>query len=281
MIDDLSNGDIRRLPPSAYFREGDVADPALVRQAVAGASVVFHLAAVASVQRSNERWLPSHLTNSGGGVAVMEAIRDAAPEAAFVYASSAAVYGDVPLGPDEKLDEATRAKPLTPYAIDKLATEMHARAAGSLFGLRSLGLRFFNVFGSGQDPASPYSGVVSRFLAGARSGGPIAIFGDGLQTRDFVHVGDVVRALLLAEPAASTEGLAVNICTGVATTVAELARAVCDAVGADVPMVHGEPRPGDIRRSIGDPSLASRRLGWRPEIGLSEGLARLVAEEPA
>ncbi|MFI5259127.1 MAG: NAD-dependent epimerase/dehydratase family protein [Candidatus Limnocylindrales bacterium] len=281
VLDDLSSGDVRRLPPGVDFREGDVADPSAVRLAVAGAGVVFHLAAVASVQRSTERWLDSHLTNSSGSVTVMEAIRDVAPDAAFVFASSAAVYGDVPLGPGDMIGEAVPARPLTPYGIDKLGTEMHAHAAGSLFGLRSMGLRFFNVFGAGQDPASPYSGVISRFLAEARSGGPITIFGDGLQTRDFVYVDEVVRALLMAEPAASTEGAALNICTGVATTVWGLAGAVKGALGMEVAVVHGEPRPGDIRRSVGDPSAADRLLGWRPQIGLPEGLARLAAEESA
>ena len=281
VLDDLSSGDIRRLPPGVDFREGDVADPSFVRPAVSGATVVFHLAAVASVQRSTDRWLDSHLTNSGGSVDVMEAIRDGAPDAAFVYASSAAVYGDVSLGPDEKIGEATPPRPLTPYGIDKLATEMHARAAGSLFGLRSVGLRFFNVFGAGQDPASPYSGVISRFLAQARSGSPITIYGDGRQTRDFVHVRDVVRAMRMAETAASPEAPVFNICSGIPTSVNELAGAVSEAMGTEVSVVHSEPRPGDIRRSLGDPSLAARQLGWRPEIGLSDGLSGLVVDASA
>lgn len=281
VLDDLSTGDLRRLPPSVEFRRGDVADPTFVRAAIVGASVIFHLAAVASVQRSNERWLASHLTNSGGSVDVMEAIRDEAPQAVCVYASSAAIYGDVPLGPEEKLEEGTLPRPLAPYGIDKLTTELHARAAGSLFGLRSFGLRFFNVFGADQDPNSPYSGVISRFLAQARSGGPITIFGDGLQTRDFVHVDDVVRAMLLAEAGAGLDAPVVNVCSGIPTTVNDLAAAVGRATGRAFAIAHLEPRAGDIRRSVGDPGLAARKLRWRPEIGLEDGLARLITEVDA
>jgi UDP-glucose 4-epimerase len=244
---------------------------------VAGATVVFHLAAIASVVRSNERWLASHATNSGGSVAVMEAVRDEAPGAGFVYASSAAVYGDVALAPGERISETAPTRPLAPYGIDKLTSEMHAGVAGPLFGLRSFGLRFFNVFGPGQAADSPYSGVISRFVAQARAGGPITVFGDGQQTRDFVHVADVVDALLRAEIAADATGPVANIATGLPTSVNELAATVARQFGPTPAIVRQEARRGDIRRSVGDPSLAARLLGWEAHTSLADGLAALVA----
>jgi UDP-glucose 4-epimerase len=259
------------------FRQGDVADPRFIRPGVAGATVVFHLAAIASVVQSNERWLASHATNSGGSVAVMEAVRDEAPEAGFVYASSAAVYGDVALAPGERISETAPTRPLAPYGIDKLASEMHAGVAGPLFGLRSFGLRFFNVFGPGQAADSPYSGVISRFVAQARAGGPITVFGDGQQTRDFVHVADVVDALLRAEIAADATGPVANIATGLPTSVNELAATVARQFGPTPAIVRQEARRGDIRRSVGDPSLAARLLGWEAHTSLADGLAALVA----
>jgi UDP-glucose 4-epimerase len=263
------------------FRQGDVADPRFIRPGVTGATVVFHLAAIASVVQSNERWLASHATNSGGSVAVMEAVRDEAPGAGFVYASSAAVYGDVALAPGERISETAPTRPLAPYGIDKLASEMHAGVAGPLFGLRSFGLRFFNVFGPGQAADSPYSGVISRFVAQARSGGPITVFGDGEQTRDFVHVDDVVEALLRAEIAADATGPVANIATGLPTSVNELAATIARQFQPTPAIVRQEARQGDIRRSVGDPSLAARLLGWEARTSLADGLTALVSLETA
>jgi UDP-glucose 4-epimerase len=281
VLDDLSSGELGRLPAGVDFRRGNVADPEFIRPGVAGASVVYHLAAIASVAESNEHWLSSHITNSGGSVAVMEAVRDAAPAAGYVYASSAAVYGDLPLGPGERIAETAPTRPLGPYGVDKLNGEAHARVAGSLFGLRSFGLRFFNVFGPGQAPDSPYSGVISRFVAQAGAGGPIVVFGDGEQTRDFVHVDDIVRALLLAETRADASAPVVNICTGLPTSVNELASAIARRFVPEPGLIHKPARRGDIRRSMGDPSLAAGLLGWSPSVGLEEGLAALVVAQPA
>ena len=279
VLDDLSNGDRSRLPSGVEFRLGDVSDPEFVRAGLAGAAVVFHLAAVASVAESNTRWRASHATNSGGSVAVMEALRDAAPNAGFVYASSAAVYGNIPLAPGERIGETAATRPLGPYGVDKLNVEMHASVAGPLFGLRSFGLRFFNVFGPGQAPDSPYSGVISRFVAQASAGGPITIFGDGEQTRDFVHVDDVVAALLLAEKSASDTAPVVNICTGRPASVMDLATGIAARFAPAPAIVHMDARLGDIKRSLGDPSMAARLLGWEPHVTLDAGLAALVASE--
>ncbi len=279
VLDDLSNGDLSRLPAGVDLRRGDIADPVFIRSGMAGAGVVFHLAAIASVVESNEHWLSSHSTNSGGSVAVMEAIRDKTPRAAFVYASSAAVYGDVPLTEGERITENSPTRPLGPYGADKLNTEFHAGVAGPLFGLRSFGLRFFNVFGPGQAADSPYSGVISRFVAQARAGGPITVFGDGEQTRDFVHVHDVVDALLRAETAADATGPVANIATGLPTSVNELAATIARQFQPAPAIIRREARQGDIRRSVGDPSLAVRLLGWEARTSLSDGLTVLVASE--
>lgn len=276
VLDDLSNGDAARLPAGVDFQRGDVADTRFIRAAIVEAEAVFHLAAVASVQQSSERWLASHLANSAGSVAVMEAVRDLAPAARFVYASSAAVYGNVELAPGERVSETDPAVPLTPYGVDKLASEYHAGVAGTLFGLRSFGLRFFNVYGAGQAPDSPYSGVISRFIDQARLGGPITIFGDGEQTRDFVHVDDIVGAILAAENAASTAGPLANICTGVATSVNHLASTIAALFKSAPEVLHLDARPGDIGRSVGDPTRAAQLLGWKASTPVDKGLADLV-----
>jgi UDP-glucose 4-epimerase len=281
VLDDLSNGDLSKLPAGVEFRQGDIADPEFIRSGVSGATAVFHLAAVASVAQSNEHWLASHTTNSGGSVATMEAIRDEAPGAGFVYASSAAVYGDIPLAQGQRIAESDATRPLGPYGVDKLGTELHAGVAGSLFGLRSFGLRFFNVFGPGQAPDSPYSGVISRFVAQARSGGPITIFGDGEQTRDFVHVADIVGSLLAAETATAVTAPVANICSGRPTTINELAAVIVSKFDPAPAIVRREARLGDIRRSLGDPSVATRLLGWQADVSLDEGLGALIAAETA
>ena len=276
VLDDLSNGEASRMPAGVDLRVGDVADAGFVRSAMGDATAVFHLAAIASVQQSNERWLRSHVTNSAGAVAVMEAVRDLEPSACFVYASSAAVYGNVELAPGERIAETAPTRPLAPYGMDKLSSEMHAGAAGSLFGLRTFGLRFFNVYGPGQAPDSPYSGVIGRFVAQARSGGPVTVFGDGEQTRDFVHVDDVVAALIAAEGAASVASPIANICTGLPTSVNELASAIAHQFDPTPRVEHLDARQTDIRRSTGDPTLAERLLGWRASVTLRDGLAALI-----
>ncbi len=281
VLDDLSNGDPAALPPGVELLIGDVGNQEFVRAALSGAAAVFHLAAIASVAQSNKAWLASHATNSGGAVAVMEAIRDTAPEAAFIYASSAAVYGNVSLADGERIGESHPTVPLGPYGVDKLNMELHARVAGPLFGLRTFGLRFFNVFGPGQAPDSPYSGVISRFVAAAIAGKPITIHGDGEQTRDFVYIDDVTRAMVLAEERASAAGPIANICTGVPTSINELATIITRRVDRAPAIGHSEPRAGDIRRSVGDPTLAGRLLGWQAAISLSDGIDRLMEADEA
>ena len=275
VLDDLSTGLEANLAPGAELLRGDVADPAAVREAMAGADGCFHLAAVASVERGVREWSATHRTNLSGTVAVFEAARRAAASGVpVVYASSAAVYGDcgaLPLGEDAPT------RPLSAYGADKLGCELHARVAGHVHGIPTLGLRFFNVFGPRQDPRSPYSGVISIFCDRLSHGEGVDVFGDGLQTRDFVSVPDVVAALLAAMPAASPAAPVLNVCTGRAASVLELAGTVAELCGTKLEARRRPARSGEIRHSLGSPARAREALGLGPPIDLRAGLAEVVA----
>jgi UDP-glucose 4-epimerase len=275
VLDDLSTGKRANLDGRAELVVGDVADPATATGAMAGAAGCFHLAAVASVQRGNEDWVGTHSTNATGTIAVLDAARrhERVP---VVYASSAAVYGDLGTA---IATEAAPCAPLTAYGADKLASELHAVVGWRVHGVPSLGLRFFNVYGKRQDPASPYSGVISIFANRIAAGEPIVLHGDGGQTRDFVHVSDVVAHLLAAMD--SLEGgmqgvAALNVCTGVETSIAALATLVGQVAGRAPVITSGPARAGDIRRSVGDPAAARARLGVGAEVRLVDGLGDLL-----
>ncbi|MBX9699010.1 MAG: NAD-dependent epimerase/dehydratase family protein [Acetobacteraceae bacterium] len=277
VLDDLSSGSLVNLAPGAELVRGDVADAALVRDAMHGVAGCFHLAAIASVERGVRDWLGTHRTNLSGTIAVFEAARVAGAGGGpvpVVYASSAAVYGDATALP---ITEATPTRPLSAYGADKLGCELHARAGGATHGLPTLGLRFFNVFGPRQDPGSPYSGVISIFCDRLAAGEPVTVFGDGGQTRDFVHVSDVVAALLAGLHAATAEAPVVNVCTGRQTSVAELAEAVARACGTTLELRHAPPRTGEIRHSRGSPERARAMLGVSARMPLDAGLAEVVS----
>lgn len=277
VLDDLSTGSLANLAPGAMLLRGDVADAALVREAMAGAVGCFHLAAIASVERGVQDWLGTHRANLTGTIAVLDAARGAGPGGVpvpVVYASSAAVYGDAATVP---ITEDMPTRPLSAYGADKLGSEQHARVGGATHGLPTLGLRFFNVFGPRQDPRSPYSGVISIFCDRLSRGEAVTIFGDGGQTRDFVHVSDVVAALLAALGAASTAAPVLNVCTGRATSVAALAAAVAAACDAGLVVREAAPRAGEIRDSLGCPARARAALGVEPRVTLQDGLAEVVA----
>ncbi len=219
VIDNLSSGKRANLAPEAEYIEADIREPSAVERAFAGVSGCFHLAAIASVQKSIEAPRDTSEVNLLGTATVFEAACGAGVP--VVYASSAATYGaneDVPLA------ETALPQPLSPYAADKLSNEFQARALGASRNLQSFGLRFFNVYGPRQDPHSPYSGVVSIFLQKAADGEDLVIFGDGGQSRDFIHVNDVVRFLVAAMENADASAPVVNVCTGKGTSVAELAQ---------------------------------------------------------
>ncbi len=271
VLDDLSTGRRENLAPRARLLEAGLSDAGALTRALDGVDLCYHLAAVASVERSITAWRASTETNLLGSVAVFE--HCATARIPVVYASSAAVYGPPARLP---LDEAAPARPLSPYGVDKLAMEAHARVGGLCRGLRSFGLRLFNVFGSRQDPASPYSGVISIFLGQARAGAALTLHGDGSQTRDFVHVSDAVEALVRAAGKASTEAPVYNLCRGEATSIRTLARTIVALTGSDSPVAHLPPRAGDLAHSLGDPSPLERLLGWAPARTLEEGLREIL-----
>jgi len=286
VVDDLSAGRREHLHPAAELVVGDVADPEVLRGAVADADGCFHLAAVTSVARGNEDWLGSHRSNLTGTVAVLDAARRFARNPVrraaclpVVYASSAAVYGEHGPGP---IAEAATPRPLSAYGADKLGCELHARVAWGVHRVPTLGLRIFNAYGPRQDPASSYSGVVPMFAAHILAGRPITIHGDGQQLRDFIYVADIVRHLragmdrLRERPQAAV----LNVCSGRATSVLALTHMIAAVVGRAARTGFGPARPGDIRSSLGNPLRARAELGVRAEIALPDGLARTLAELP-
>ncbi len=290
VVDDLSTGRRDNLDPRAELHVGDVADPALLRAAASGAAGIFHLAAIASVARSNEDWLGTHRTNLTGTVSVLDTAR-AQGRIPVVYASSAAIYGDQ--GEDSMAEDA-RPAPRSAYGADKLGCELHARVGTMVHQVPTTGFRFFNVYGPRQDPASPYSGVISIFAARIAAGQRVTIHGDGRQIRDFVYVTDVVAHLLAGmgamqrEQADGTARLDVlNVCTGRGTSILTLAETLGRIAARPPAIEFGPPRLGDIRASLGNPEAAIAALGLRAQTTLGEGLSAtcrdlgLIAQEPA
>jgi nucleoside-diphosphate-sugar epimerase len=272
VLDNLSSGNESNLKAWAgqlHFINGDIRDRRAVETAVAGCEAVFHLAAVVSVPKTTEDPIGSAEVNEAGSLNVLEAARRAAVRR-FVFASSSAVYGDDPNLPKR---EDMPPKPLTPYAVQKLAVEYYLRVYQSLYGLETVGLRFFNVFGPRQDPSSPYSGVISIFMTRALNGEPPVIYGDGCQSRDFVFVGDVVQALVSAARSPSAPGKVFNVGTGQSVTINGLWETVATLSGTASQPVHGPPRPGDVPHSVSAIDTARADLGFAPGVSFEKGLA--------
>jgi UDP-glucose 4-epimerase len=232
----------------------------------------IHLAAQVSVVHSLANPLVDVAVNYVGTVQVLEYAR-AAGVKKVAFASSAAVYGDTPVVP---VVEDAPCRPLSPYGVDKLASELMLGAYAATHGVAATPLRFFNVYGPRQDPSSPYSGVISIFADRARAGKPLTIFGDGQQTRDFVYVGDVARAVVAAAMADGGDGTAMNIGTGRETTVRQLAEIVVGLAGTGVAISHAPARAGEIVRSLAAVERVRATLGWQAEVALADGLARTL-----
>ncbi len=275
VLDDLSTGKMENLAgirARIEFIEGDIRDLRTCRRAVEGVGTVFHEAALASVARSVADPLLNDDVNVRGTLSMLVAAKDAGVRD-FVLASSSAVYGDDPSLPKV---EGREGKPLSPYGVSKLVAEKYAQVFRALHGLNAVALRYFNVFGPRQDPASEYSAVIPLFIAKMLRGERPTIYGDGEQSRDFIHVGDVVRANLAAAASDAAAGEAVNVACGVATTVNGLLAAVNDALGTGIEAVQAAPRPGDIAHSTADISKARRLLGFGPSRSFLEGLQDTV-----
>ena len=265
VLDSDTEGEV---PPGVTLIEGDIREPAVVEEAVAGVDVIFHQAALVAVEDSVNRPIESHTVNVTGTLRILEAARR--HDARVVVASSAAIYGE----PDSvPVAETDRLEPASPYGLDKLAVDHYVRLYHELYGLETVALRYFNVYGPGQ-AGGDYSAVIDVFFEQARAGEPITINGDGEQTRDFVHIDDVVRANRLAAETDAV-GTAYNIATGGSVTITALATAIAEVVGSDSPLVYGEPREGDIRASRADISRAVTNLGYEPTVDLRSGLETL------
>ncbi|KXF83516.1 NAD-dependent epimerase/dehydratase family protein [Enterovibrio coralii] len=271
VVDNLSTGVRTNVPRHCEVRIADICIPGVVEDAMEGIDGCFHLAAVSSVQRSNECWLETHDINQTGSIRVFEAAKK--NKTPVVYASSAAVYGD---NADTPLSERSTVRPLTAYGADKLGTELHGRVASLVHGVPTTGLRFFNVFGPRQDPRSPYSGVISIFANKVLNNRTLTIYGDGEQTRDFVYVSDVVRFLRASMKKVSVSPEVFNVCRGEAMSVNQLACIMSSIAGASLNMEHLPARRGDVRMSIGSPARASRDLGLVAETSVTEGLRELM-----
>ncbi|HXC91395.1 MAG TPA: NAD-dependent epimerase/dehydratase family protein [Stellaceae bacterium] len=274
VLDDLSSGRRDNLRAGVEFIKGDVTDADVVGPAFDGVEGCFHLAAIASIERGNRDWLRTHQVNLSGTINVFDAARRrrgiADAPVPVVYASSAAVYGNQ--GPAPAAEQGCTA-PLSAYGADKRACELHARAAGLTHGLRTVGLRFFNIYGARQDPRSPYSGVIAIFLDRLQRGEPIEIFGDGRQVRDFTYIADAVSALRRAMPAASASAPLFNVCTGRGTTVRRLAETIADLCQTELVIRYRPARCAEVPVSVGDPRWAAEELGFRARADLLDGLA--------
>ena len=253
--------------------EGDVANLDDVREAVRGCDAVFHQAALPSVPRSIADPVASHAANATGTLNVLVAARDAGARR-VVIASSSSVYGSVPGLPKH---ESMPTLPISPYAVSKLAAESYCRSWHDLYGVETVALRYFNVFGPRQDPTSAYAGVVPRFISAYRAGESPVIFGDGRQSRDFTYIDNVVEANLGALRSPAAPGRVYNIACGERITLNRLAKELGRIIGSGAEPIHVAPRAGDVRHSLADISAAQADLGYDPQISLTEGLRHTVA----
>lgn len=274
LLDNFSTGHRANLEPlDAEVVEGDLRSYERVAAAVGGVEVVFHQGALPSVPRSIQDPLTSTAVNVEGTLNVLLAARDAGVRR-VVFASSSSVYGDAPGMPRR---ESQPLSPLAPYAVSKLAAEQYCMVANRVYGVETVALRYFNVFGERQDPLSGYAAVIPKFIRMMLDGQRPTIFGDGQTSRDFTHVENVVEANLAAavEPAAA--GRVMNIAVGSSHTLNELVSELQGLVDSELEPEYGPPRPGDVSESLADVSLARELLGYEPRIEFEEGLQRTIA----
>lgn len=274
VLDNLSTGKRVNLPthPQLDFVLGDIRDQTLVQEIAAGVDAITHLAAVASVQASVDDPTGTHETNFDGTLYLLEAARKNNIRR-FLYASSAAVYGDNTRLP---LPEAEIPNPLSPYAADKLAGEYYLRFYHAKFGIETTAFRFFNIFGPRQDPSSPYSGVISIFIDRVRQRSAVTLFGDGRQTRDFVYVGDLAALLVQALGRPETVGQTINVGRGKQCSLLELLETLEQLTGKPIERRFEAPRLGDIVHSRADITKLTRLFGKAPATDMATGLNAIL-----
>jgi nucleoside-diphosphate-sugar epimerase len=270
--DDLSTGKRGNLQKGVEFVEGDLADLATARRVVEGCHYVLHQAAIPPVPRSVKDPLTSHRANVDATVNMLIAARDAGVKR-LVFAGSSSAYGDTPTLPKR---EDMPNGPLSPYALQKVIGEQYLQMFTKLYGLETVTIRYFNVFGPRQDPSSPYSGVISVFATALLDGRSPKIYGDGEQTRDFTYVANVVDGVLRACEAPGVSGEIINVATGGRISLNQLFRTMRELIGGSIEPSYSDPRPGDVRDSQADISKARRLLGYEPTVSFEEGLRRTV-----
>jgi nucleoside-diphosphate-sugar epimerase len=277
VLDDFSTGKRENLIfdkkyPSLEILEGDIRDLAICQKAMKGIEYVFHEAALPSVQRSVEDPLGSNAVNGGGTLNILFAAREEAVKR-VIYASSSSIYGDTPTLPKH---EEMLSHPLSPYALQKYIGEQYCRLFYELYGLETVSLRYFNIFGPKQDPNSIYSAVIPKFIEALLQGSPPIIFGDGEQSRDFTYIENVVQANLLAMSAEHLHGEAINIACAERTSLNQLVNVLRKILGSKVSPVYEEPRKGDVRHSLADIRKGKEILNYEPKVGIESGLKKTV-----
>jgi nucleoside-diphosphate-sugar epimerase len=274
VVDNLSTGKRQNIAHVAAveFVEGDLADIEVARRAVQGIDYVLHQAAIPSVPRSVQDPVTSNRANIDASLNVLVAARDAGVKR-LVYAGSSSAYGNTPTLPKV---ETMATAPMSPYALQKLVAEQYCEMFTRLYGLETVTIRYFNVFGPRQDPSSPYSGVISLFISALCDNRQPTIYGDGEHTRDFTYVANVVDGVLRACTAEGASGEVINVATGGRVSLNTLFTTIRDQVGANVEPVYAAPRAGDVKDSQADISKARRSLGYQPLVSFEDGLARTV-----
>jgi len=276
VLDNLSTGfrsNMQGFIDRIEFIEGNLLDPQTIANSVAGVDCIFHEAALASVPRSVADPLASHAHCVTGTVALLNAARQA-KVGRVVYAASSSAYGDQPYCSKREIDLPA---PLSPYAAAKLACEYYCQAFTATYGLETVAIRYFNVFGPRQDPNSEYSAVIPRFITAMLAGKRPTIYGDGLQSRDFTFVANVVQANLLAADAPNVAGKMFNAANGKSTDLLMLLRLLNELLGTNVEPIHVPARVGDVRESLADITMARKFLNYEPEVDFAEGLRRSIA----
>ena len=277
VLDDFSTGKRQNLIfdkgyPSLEIIEGDIRDLAICQKAMKGIEYVFHEAALPSVQRSVEDPLGSNTVNGGGTLNILFAAREEAVKR-VIYASSSSIYGDTPTLPKH---EEMPSNPLSPYALQKYIGEQYCGLFYQLYGLETVSLRYFNIFGPRQDPNSVYSAVIPKFIDALLQGSPPTIFGDGEQSRDFTYIENVVQANLLAMSAEHLHGEAINVACAERTSLNQLVKVLRKILGSELVPVYEEPRQGDVKHSFADIRKGREILNYEPKVGVELGLRKTV-----
>lgn len=271
VLDDLSNGSLGNIPKEATFVQGSILDSSLLDKTMHDVDGCFHLAAIPSITECLKNWKKTHQINATGTVNILNAARPDKldRQIPIIFASSCAVYGN---NQKTKLEETNKAVPISSYGADKLASELYAHIANCQFHIPTVCLRLFNVYGSRQNPDSPYSGAISIFADKLKKQQPVTIFGDGQQSRDFIYVKDVVEYFIKASQLKHNSALIMNVCTGKSITINDLFKTMSNIMKQNADVKHAPARTYDVYHSSGNPALAQKTLDYYPKYNLESGL---------